>query len=92
MKNLIKLWPGDWVKYIENTIEAVGMNNSVTVGGGGKHIVLPFRRQEFWKFIGCVLSSVTYGKKIHKLWSELPKYSDKIAPTKLRRYVRGNTN
>ena len=27
--------------------ESVGMNNRVAVGGGGKWIVCPFRRQEF---------------------------------------------
>ena len=42
--------------------EAVGMKNCVTVDGGGKGIVLPFRRQEFWKCIGCLLASVTYGR------------------------------
>ena len=72
--------------------EAVGMNNCVTVGGGGKQIVHPFRRQEFCKCVGCLLSAVTYWRKGHKLWSELPKYSDKMASTKIRRDVCGNTN
>ena len=30
-------------------------------------MVSPFKWQEFWKFISCVLSSVTFGKKLHKL-------------------------
>ena len=51
--------------------EAVGMKNHVTMGEGGKRKFCNFRRQEFWKCIGCVLSEVTYGKKIHNLWSEL---------------------
>ena len=50
------------------------------------------RRQEFWKFICCVLSSVTYGKKGHKLWSEIPKSFGRKATTKILRDVRGNTN
>ena len=41
--------------------EVVGMKNRVAVGEGGKRIVRPFRRQTFWKYIGCVLFSVTYG-------------------------------
>ena len=53
--------------------EVVVMKNRVTVGEGGERIVRPFRRQEFWKFIGCLLSEVTYGKKEHKLWNKLPK-------------------
>ena len=71
--------------------EAVGTKNHVTVGGGGKRIVRPFRRQQFCKCIGYVLSEVTYGNKGHKLWSELTKHSGKMATTKLQRDVCGNT-
>ena len=68
------------------------MKSHVTVVEVGKQIVCPFRMKEFWKCIGCVLLAVTYGKKVHKLQSELPKYSGKIAPTKLQRDVCGNTD
>ena len=51
--------------------EAVGMNNIFTMDGGGKRPVRTFRRQEFWKCIGCVLQEVTYGNKGHKLLSEM---------------------
>ena len=47
------------------------MNNRVTVDGGGKRMVHPFWRQEFWKCIDCVISEVTNGKKGHTLCSEL---------------------
>ena len=67
--------------------EAVGINNRVKMNGGGKGLVLPFKRQEFWKCIGCVLSAVTYGKKGHKLWSEIPKYFGKMENPKLQRDV-----
>ena len=63
--------------------EAVGMKNHFTMGGGGKRLVLPFKRRELWKCIGCVLSEVTYGKRGHKLWSEIPKASCMMAPNKL---------
>ena len=43
--------------------ESVGMKNRITMAGGKKRLVHPFRRQEFWKYIVCVLSEVTYGKK-----------------------------
>ena len=42
--------------------------------------------------IGYLLSAVDYGKKLLKLWSELPKYYGKISPTKIRRDFRGNTD
>ena len=77
---------------MEKMNEAVGMKNCFTVDGGGKWLVHPFNRKEFWKLIGCILLSVTYGKKGHKLWREIPKYSGKMAPTKIIRCVSGNTN
>ena len=58
---------------MEKMNESVGMKNRVTMDGGGKRLVCPLKSQEFWKCIGCILSAVTYGKKGHKLWSEIPK-------------------
>ena len=62
------------------------------VGGGGKRIVRPVRRQDLWKCIGCVLSEVIYGNKGQKLWIELPKHYGKMEPTKPQIYFDGNTN
>ena len=72
--------------------EAVGMKNRFKMGGGGKGVVRHFRSQEFWKYIGCIISEVTYRKKGHKRWSEIRKYFGKKAPTKLQRGVCGNTD
>ena len=72
--------------------EAVGMNNILMMDGGSKRVVRPFNMKDFWKFIGCILLAVNYGKKGHKLWSEIQKHSDKMAPTKIQRDVRGNTD
>ena len=47
--------------------EVVDEKNLLDNYGRNKWLVRPFRRQEFWKFIGCILSAVTYGKKRHKL-------------------------
>ena len=80
------------MKNISKMNDAVGMKNRFTVGGGGKQVVHRFNRQESWICIGCILSTVNYGKKGHKLWSEAPEYSGKMAPTKLRIDVCGNTN
>ena len=51
--------------------------------GGGKGVVCPFIRQELCKYIGSVISEVTYEKKGHKLWSDIPKYFCKKPTTKL---------
>ena len=72
--------------------EAVTMNNRVTLNGGGKRQVKIFRRQEFWKCVGCILSAVTYGKKVRKLWSELSKVVGKHDNLTLRRDVRVTTD
>ena len=72
--------------------EAVCMKNRFTSNGGGKRLVRPFKRQELWKCIGCILSAVTYGKKLHKLWSDIPKYFGEMNNLKLQIDVCGNTN
>ena len=69
LKHLNQSWLGDWVKHMTKMNEAVGMKNRVMIDAGGKKLVYPFKRQEFWKCIGCILSEVNYGKKLHKLWS-----------------------
>ena len=60
--------------------------------GGGKRLIYPFRRQELWQFIAFVLLAVTYGNKVHKLWSEIPKYFCRTASTKLLIDVLVNAN
>ena len=70
----------------------VGMKNHFTMDGGGKRLVVTFKRQEFWKFIGFIILEVSYGKKGHKFWIEIPKASCRMAPTKLRRDVCGKNN
>ena len=92
LKLLIQLCEGNRVNHMEKMNEAVGMKNRFAVDGGGKRVVRPFNRKEFWKFIGCILSEVTYVKKGHKLWREIPKYYGKMAPTKLQIDVCGNTD
>ena len=62
---------------MEKMNEAVCMNNCVTTNWGGKRLVRPFKRQQIWKCIGCILLEVTYRKKGHKIWSEVPKYLGK---------------
>ena len=48
---------------MEKMNEAFGMKNCVAVGEGGGGIICPFRSQEFWKCIGCIIPTVTYRKK-----------------------------
>ena len=55
MKHIIKLWSGDWVKQMSKINEAVVMKNRFTVYGGGKRLVGPFKRQDFWECVGCIL-------------------------------------
>ena len=73
MKHLIQLGPVDWVKQIVNMNEVVGMKNHLTMDGGKKRLFCPFRRQDFWKCIGCIISAVTYRNKRHTIRIEIPK-------------------
>ena len=69
--------------------EWVGMKNSLGVNGGKKRLVFPFRGQEFWKFIGFILSEVAYGKKWHTIWSETSIYFGEKPQTRSHRDVCG---
>ena len=57
------------------------MKNNFTMDWGGKQLVRPFKRQEFWKYIGYILLTVTYKKKRHELWSEITEYFCGTEPT-----------
>ena len=92
LKYLIQFWPGDRVEQIAKINEAVGMKNIFIMDGGRKRLVFTFKSQEVWKFIGCILSEVTYGKEGHNIWSEITRSSYRMSPTKLRRDVGGNTD
>ena len=92
LKDLIQLWPGYWVRQMEKMNEAVCMKNRFTSNQVGKQSVRPFKRQEFWKCIGCILLKVNYGEKGRKIWSEVPKFSGKYENPKLQRYVRVTTD
>ena len=74
--------------------EMVGMKNRILMSGVKERLRLfhHFTRQELWKCIGCILSTAAYGMKGHKLWSEITRTVGKNPPTKLHRYVRGNTD
>ena len=63
LNNLIQLWLCDWVKQMVKMNEVVGMNNHIMMSVGKKCLVSPFRRQEFWKCIGCIILAFTYGNK-----------------------------
>ena len=62
------------------------------MNGGGERLVRTLKTKELCKYIGCILSAVTYGKKGNKIWSELTKDSCRMAPPKLRRDICGNTD
>ena len=71
--------------------EAVGEKSLLDKFGGKKLFVCPFRRQEFCKFIECILLEFTYGNKLHKLWGGNPIYFGKKEQTKLHRDICRNT-
>ena len=92
LKHLTQLCPCNWVKNMEKMNEAVGMNNCLTMSGGNELLVRTSRKQEFWKCIGCILSEVTYGKKVTSFGVIYNFVSGKNPPTKLQIDVRGSTD
>ena len=66
--------------------------NYLGIYGGNKQLVRPFRRQEFWKFIGFFLSEVTHGNKGRNIWVWDQIIVGKQALNKLHRDVPGNTD
>ena len=58
------LWSLDWVKHTEEINLAVGTKNRLTISGGKKRLVCPFRRQDLWRYIGYIILSVSY------IWEE----------------------
>ena len=83
LKHIIQLWPGYWVQKVAKMNEAFFLKNCFTMYGGWRRLVCPFRRQQFSKCIGCVLSAFTYWKKGHKLWIETQKAYFMMSPTEL---------
>ena len=92
LKHLIQLWPDDLVKHTAKMNEVVVIRNRFTMNGLGKRLVRPFRKQEFWKCIGCILLALNYRNKVHNLWSEIPKAFCRMVPPKQQRDVCGNTD
>ena len=92
MKHLIKLWPGDWFKNTEKRNKAVGQKNHLDNSEGKTRLVCTFRRQEFCKCIVCIILSVTYENKGHKLWGETPIFVGNKSQNKLHIDFCGNTD
>ena len=64
LKHLINLWPGYWFNQMTKMNESVFGKNCLDKSGEKKWLVSPFKRQEFWKRIGCIISEVTVMRKI----------------------------
>ena len=67
------------------------MMRLVDKSGENKRLFCPFRSQEFWKCIGCIILTANYGNKGHTLWRETKIFVGKKAQTKLLIYVHVNT-
>ena len=69
------------MKQMKNNNEVVGMKNRVTMNGGWKLLVRPFKGQELWKCIGCIILAVTFGVKRHHTWVNTEAYVIKKGQT-----------
>ena len=62
LKHLRELWLGDWIEQMSKTNEEVGERNQHQKAGG-EDTIEENSSNEFWKYIWCILLSVTHGKK-----------------------------
>ena len=77
LTRLIKLWPGNWVKQMVKMNQAVGKKNRLDILVGRKRPIRYFPRNKFWKFIGRILSEVTFGVKGNQLCGKSESYVSK---------------
>ena len=70
LMHITKLWPEDWVKQTAKTNQVVGEKNRLDTSVGRKRLVHPFTRNEFWKYIGRIISAVKFRVKRYWLWGK----------------------
>ena len=54
--------------------EVIGEKNCIDKLVGRKLLVHNCSKKELWKCIGCIISSVAYRNKRHKLWGKTQTY------------------
>ena len=58
---LIKIWPGDWEKNLEETDTRVNEENGRSMGRRRIRKFWQFSRNEYWKSIGCLILAPSFG-------------------------------
>ena len=59
------------------------MNNFHQKEAGKTLVAMKFSKNEFWNFIGCIISEVTYGNKGYRLWKKFTEMTTGIQKVKL---------
>ena len=57
-------------------------------GNGEETVSKNFSNNEFWKCIGCIISSVTFEMKWHKIWQDNPSRDSSNGTCLIYRDVR----
>ena len=67
---LIKIWPGYWKTQLKRMNQKMDGDNgkALGIGNGWYQKVRWLSSNEFWKNIGCLLSTPTFGIKGLRLW------------------------
>ena len=89
LKRLIELWPGYWVEQLSKMNEEVDERNRHHKATGKRQSVQKFSNNDFWKYIGCIISAFTYGKEGYTIWKSTTRRDGCKAACKIDREVRG---
>ena len=71
LKHIIYLLPGYWEQYLGKMNESVCDQNLLQQESRKTWAIKFFPKNEPWKFIGCILLTVTYGKKGYRIWEKV---------------------
>jgi hypothetical protein len=70
LKLLQKMWPGDWKAQLRQLNLRVTAENASYIGKKNWRDIHPISEQEWWIFIGIVLSAGPHGRGGGKLWEK----------------------
>ena len=89
MKHLIELCPGNCKEQLGTTNEAIGDRNKRKKQTGKSQAVMIFLKNEFEKFIRCIILALSYDNKGFSPWVKTNEYDPNKVTGQNKRYMNG---